>query len=107
MHGLLQKLFAKKGIKGVDELSEEEKTLYDNYDKVLSKKELGIGDIKLFLEMQIEVIEGKWRDLNLDSQKKASLIPYHTVYKTLLEAIRSPEAERANLESYLNQLVNQ
>lgn len=103
MNGLLAKLLQKRGIDSLEGLSKEEKTTFDNYEKVLSKKELTIEDMKYFLSSQIGVIEGKWRDLNIEQSKKSEWISLHTAYKTILQAIDSPQTEREALESFLHQ----
>ena len=101
---ILDKILFKRGIKQ-DQLSEEEKITFEGWRKILSKEELTIEDIKTFCKSQIDIIEGKWRDLNLDNEKKAQLIPYHTVYKTLEQALQAPRSARENLEQQLNQLL--
>lgn len=106
MYNLLSKLFAKRGIKDVKELSEEERKNFDEWQKILSKEELTIEDIKNFCQSQIEIIEGKWRDLTIEHYKKSEWIPYHTIYKTLLMAMESPRLARENLEKVLNDLIN-
>lgn len=103
---ILDKLLKKRGIQSVDNLDVEEKTTFENWRKILSKDELTVEDVKTFCQSQIEVIEGKWRDLNLDQSKKAEMIPYHTVYKTLEQALSAPKVARENLENRLNQLLN-
>jgi len=106
MKGLLLKLLRVKGIEDTNQMSKEEKVIFDNYDRILSKEKLTIDDFQKFLETQIAVIEGKWRDYDTTNTKKSELIPYHTVYKTLLQAISSPEAERKALEDYLTSQIN-
>lgn len=103
---LLNKLFEKKGIKNEAELTNEEKITYDNYRRILNKEVLEVADIQHFLESQIDLIETKWRSYESKLSDKAELIPYHTVYKSLLQAIRSPMAEREALEVFLNQQIN-
>lgn len=105
MHNLLSKLFQKKGIKDVTELSGEEREVFENYQRVLSKEEMTMEDMRKFLEAQVSVIEGKWRDYNTPQSQKAELIPYHTVYRTFLQAIDAPQVEREQLEQYLMQLT--
>lgn len=105
MHSILSKLFAKKGIADVKELDPEEKATFEAWDKVLSKEELTISDIKEFCQSQCDVIEGKWKSYDIKNSKKAEMIPYHTVYKTILTAIGSPRAAREQLEAQLNQLL--
>lgn len=107
MHSLLSKLLGKRGITKVDELSHEEKKTYEDWQAVLSKEQLTTEDIKQFIQTQIDVIEAKWRDLEMDYTKKADLIPYHTCYKMLLGAINSPLVAREALEKNLQQLLNQ
>ncbi len=105
MHNLLTKLFQKRGIKSVKELTKEEKIDFDNWDKILSKEDLTIEDIKKFCRAQCDVIKSKWKNLDLDNKKKAEMIPYFTVYETLLAVINSPKVEREILEKQLIELT--
>lgn len=110
---ILDLFLKKKGVASPAELdstpnsdgSPTEKETFENWRKILSKEELTVNDIKLFLQGQIGVIENKWKDLSTPNEKKAELIPYHTVYKTLEQAINAPKAEREQLEVMLNQLI--
>jgi hypothetical protein len=106
MKSLLQKLLQKKGIETAENLSVDERTIFDNYDRVLSKETLTIEDIKKFLQTQVTIIENKWKDYDSTNAKKAELIPYHTVYKTLLQTIDAPLVEKRALEDYLVQQIN-
>lgn len=96
----------KRGIKNVDDLSTEEQATFQNYERILSKREVSIADMRQFMIFQINSIETRWRDNKIMQEEKAELIPYHTVYKTLLQAIDAPEAERIALEQVLLQQVN-
>lgn len=107
MHGLIEKLLNKRGIKDTDHLDNEEKQTFENWQLVLNKSELSTSDISIFCRSQISVIENKWKDLGTPNEKKAELIPYHVVYKTLLAAIESPRSAREALEMQLNQLLTQ
>lgn len=105
MHSLLTRLLQKRGVPGPEKLDQEERKDFDRWQAVLSKRELGIEEIKEFCATQVKIIEMKWRDYESSQEKKNSLIPYHCVYKTLLEAIGAPEVERQAMEAYLNQLT--
>lgn len=107
MTNILSRFLEKKGIINLNELSPEEKATYDNYEAVLSKEELTLEDVKDFCKAQLTKIEEKWRDLNLESFKKADLIPYHTVWKSILLAIESPKVVRESLEKQLTELIKQ
>lgn len=106
MNILLTKYLEKLGIKNPNELKTEERVIFDNWQTILSKETLALEDIKQFCQTQVSIIESKWSDYNLEQVKKAELIPYHTVYKTLLVTIDSPKAVRVALENQLNQLIN-
>lgn len=103
MNNILSKLLQRKGIKTVDELSPEEKQTFALYETILARKEMTLADLKEFLGAQISIIENKWRDLGHSADKKAEMIPYHTVYKVILQAIDAPQAERQALEQVLIQ----
>lgn len=105
MHSLLHKLLKKRGIESPEELTAEEKRDFDNWREVLSKETLTIGDIKEFCETQCEIIKQKWSDYNVEQQKKSELIPYFTVYNTLLSAIDSPKIAREALEKQLIEMT--
>ena len=105
MTGVLNRLLEKLGIGNINELSTEEKATYDNYEKVLSKEELTLEDVKNFCQTQVTKIEEIWRDNR--AERKADLIPYHTVWKTILVAIESPKVVRESLEKQINELIKQ
>ena len=101
---ILSQIFAKRGITDINELDRDEKETFENYEKILSKEDLTLEDIKKFLESQIGIIEAKWKDYGF--KDKADLIPYHTIYCTLRDVINSQRVEREQLELYLKQLHN-
>ena len=107
MKGILQKLLARNGIESFDKLDEEEKSTYRNWDRILSKEELTIDDLKFFLKTQVGIIEAKWKDYGTAREKKEELLPYYTVYKALLDAIGAPQQEREALEAYLVRQLDQ
>jgi hypothetical protein len=105
MHGLLTTLLRKRGIETTKELDADEKLTFDNWDKILSKEELTLEDVKQFCQAQIDTIQGKWQDLNITQANKAELIPYQTIYTLLLRVIASPKSAREQLEQQLISLT--
>mgnify|MGYP001563727878 CR=1 FL=1 len=101
---ILARILEKRGIKDAKELDTDEREAFEGYQRTLSKPDITIENVKEFLHIQLQVIEGKWK--SYDMQNKADLIPYHTVYKVLLDILNSPQAEREQLEKYLIQLHN-
>jgi mRNA-degrading endonuclease HigB of HigAB toxin-antitoxin module len=107
MNNLIEKILNKAGIKDLKELDPEEKQTLDSWQAVLSKDELTLEDVKKFCQVQIDFIEGRWRDYSLSNERKAELIPYHTCYKTLLLSMDNSRSDRENLEKNLLQIINQ
>ena len=102
---ILTKLLERRGIKDVNELDKEERQQFETWQKILSKEELTIDDVKKFCQTQLEIIDTKWKDYDIPQAKKAEWINPHTIYKTLLQIIESPKAGREQLEQYLNELL--
>jgi len=113
MHDLLRKWLNKKGVKDPSELdntpmpdgSPTELDVYNEYKAGLAKKDLTIEDLKKYCLGQISFIEAKWADYDIDNNKKAQLLPYHTVYKALINVIDGPIAVREAMEKQLEQLT--
>lgn len=100
---LLSQWLDKAGIKKVEDLSPDEKAVYDRYRRVLSGETLTIETIKTFCETQIKVIEAKCDGITpLTTLQQACL----HVYLNILKAIEAPEAERVAVEQHLTQLID-
>lgn len=102
---LLDKWLQKVGVQKVEELSPEEKTVYDHYRHILSGDSVSVESIKAFCKAQIAIIEEKFANNTVimsDHYLKACL----HVYLNLLKAIEAPEQERISLELHLTQLLN-
>lgn len=105
MHQLLDRLLKHRGIGSPLELNPEERATFDEYQSVLSKEELTLEDVKQFCASQVEIIEAKWTDYALESERKSELLPYYTVYKSILNAITAPKLMREAVEQQLIQLT--
>ena len=102
---LLKKLFAKRGITDTTTLSTEETATYDKWSKVLSDGEITVAKIKQFCDMQIGLIEGKFKDTTRTVAQTERLVIAHSIYKAIIDSIEKPARERENMEQYLNQLL--
>ena len=105
MHSLLQKLLHKRGIKDISELDNSEKQQFDHWDMVLSEGEITVEKVKLFCQSQLTVIEKQLANFDNTPQKNERLVIYFNVYKTIMNALTAPQAERESLEKYLRQLI--
>lgn len=99
----LSKLLEKRGIDKVEDLTFEEKEVFDRYNAILRGEVVTIDKLKEFIHSQIRLIEAKFagEETKNDTYLKACL----HVYLNLLKCIEAPEAERESLENYLNQLI--
>ena len=102
---ILEKLLKKRGIESLEQLREDEKEVFDRWNKTLSEGEMSLEKIVAFCEGQIRLIEEKWKDLNSPKEKNERLIIYHTVYRSIRDIIIKPISEREALEKYLNTLL--
>lgn len=103
MISLLTKLLNKRGIQKEEELTKEEKEVFDRYKMILMGDTVTIDSLKEFCHQQVRAIEDKCDGINpLTNMQQASL----HVYLKLIKAIEAPEAERESLERYLTQLIS-
>lgn len=99
---LLSRWLTKLGVEKVDDLSSDEKQLYDHYKAILSGETLSVESIKEFCQQQIRIIEGSCDGKTpLTDLQQACL----HVYLNIVKAIEAPEAERLRLEQYLTQVI--
>ena len=113
MHSLLSTLFKKQKIKDFDDLdntrlpdgSPSERENFEEWNRILSVEDLTTEDLGKFCQSQLDIIERKWGDFKITNEKKAELIPHHTVYKAILAAIDGPKVAREAIEKHLIELI--
>lgn len=101
---LLSRVLEKRGIEKEEDLSLEEKAVFDRYKAILSGTNVSVETLKSFCKSQISIIEGTIAD-GKNKPTDLQLASLH-VYLNLLKAIEAPEAERESLERYLTQIVS-
>lgn len=94
----------KKGIEKEEDLSPEEKIVFDKYKRVLTGDVVTVELIKEFCKGQIALLEGKISTGNRPTDIELACL---CVYLNMVKAIEAPEAERESLEKYLTQLIQQ
>lgn len=105
MNEILKRLFERRGIKNLEELSEDEKRDYDRWQRILSEGEVSVESIRKFCYNQVVLIEGKFKEMDVDEKVTQRRVLLHSVYKSILSAIEAPRQEREQLEKYLNSLI--
>lgn len=106
MHVIIEKLFKKRGIKDISELSEDEKKTFDGWNKVLSEGEVTVEKIEKFCASQIGLIEAQWKNLDNEARKNERLLTMHVVYSAIKNAISGPQKRKEELEKELNKLIH-
>lgn len=104
-HKLVAKVLKKRGIKSLDELTTEERNVYDGWSAVLKGEKVTTDQILKFCGEQITLIEAKFASGDTSDKQDAYLKACLHVYLTLVKLIRAPEAEREALERYLSTLA--
>lgn len=114
MHPLLAKLLQKRNVKSIDELSSEpmpdgsptDRQTFEQWQRILSEKEeITVEKVREFCERQIHNIQGQMKNLDNSPQKNERLILLLNVYTTMRDVLQSSQAERENLERYLQALI--
>lgn len=96
----LGKWLTSKGVEKEEDLTPEEKVVFDRYKLILSGEAVSLESLKTFCQAQIRLIETACDGKNpLTMIQQAAL----HVYINILKAIEAPEAERASLERMLVQ----
>lgn len=91
---------AKKGVEREEDLTPEEKIVFQKYQLILSGELVTVDTLKAFCQSQIRIIESACNGKDpLTAIQQAGL----HVYLTLLKAIDAPQAERESLERMLIQ----
>lgn len=99
---VLSKLLTKRGIEKIEDLAPEEKEVFQRWQVILTGESVTVDSLKAFCRSQINIIEDKADGITpLTTLQQACI----HVYKNLLKAIETPEAERESLELYLTQLI--
>ncbi len=102
---IISRIFQKRGIKGVDELSAEEKGTFESWRKILAEGDVTVDKVKEFCTLQIGAIEEQFKNLDNTAQKNERLVLLHGVYSSILGAIEGPAQQREALVKYLTTLI--
>jgi len=105
MHNLLSKLFQKKGINDITELSSEEREDFDRWQKILVEEEITVNSITEFCKYQTSKIEQQFGDVNNNAQKIEKLVLLHSVYKGISNLTEGSKSQKEALIKYLTNLI--
>lgn len=100
LHNLLEKL----GLK-YEDLTEEEKKTYTEWNETLVQSEVTIGDLKKFIPSQIEQLEHSQNDYQNSKEKDLFLKAQIRNLKMIQAFILGPEQRRKWLEQHIQSRI--
>lgn len=103
MNGLISKILKRRGIKSIDDLSDDERATFDKWERQLAETEITTPAIADFCKNEINKIEDKLTPDNSES-KNNRLIALLTAYKAIARLINSKKEQRESLIKYLKQM---
>jgi len=103
---ILDEIFEKLGIKGIDELRPEERKVYQRYSEILAKSDTTIEDLKKFFAREAELAKEELKKHENSEKKDTYYKAYLTFTENTLKFIFSPAKERDALRAQLKQQFN-
>lgn len=104
MHYLLEKIFEKRGIKDVSQLTPDERVDVERWQATLTG-DITVDKIREFCDNQGKLIDSRLQDVSTPTETIVRLVLQRNVYQALLGLISQPSAERESLEKYLTTLL--
>lgn len=102
---LIQKVFDRKGISKITELTPDERVEYDRWQAIIDGSEITVEKIREFCESQVKIIENKYATGETTDKQDVYLRASLHIYLNLIKLLDSPEVDRNNLEKYLTNLI--
>lgn len=107
MHQLLERLLKKRKIESIVELDKDEVRDFDRWQRILIAKEIDLENLKDFIKEQKGKAEQEIANPDNTKERDMFLKASLNIYRSLLELIESPRAEKETLEKFLNQLLEE
>lgn len=105
MNNLISKYFDKFKIDSV-KMSDEEKVTFDRWEHTLSDEPLTIEKLTEWLEFRKTAVGATLGNLDNSTEKVERLVIWQTLLDQVIKLINSPKAERENLESHIQNLLD-
>jgi len=100
---LAEKIFDKLGIKSFDDLSDEERKTYFDWQTAFSGKETKLEVVEKYIETEIEKLENELESYEIERDRKRRLYVKARItnYKTILSLITSNQKKCEQLTTHL------
>ena len=99
LDGFLRKL----GVSSYDQLTEEEKTTYREYEEILNGRQITEKEVRAFFTLQVEDTTKKLLSTKLDTREDTFLKMKLEFLRSLTSFLDAPDREREQLQNLINQ----
>lgn len=103
---ILDNWLKKKNINHYDELSEEEKKIYDEYEKALNVPELKVEDIEIFVRQQLNLLSNEIISFTNSEKKDLFIKAQMSVMRSILAFITKDLETKKMVEEKLKKELN-
>lgn len=99
---MLNNLLKKLGVDSYDQLTEEEKKTYREYEDILTGRKITDDEVKAFFAQDIEETLTKLESSQLDTREDTFLKMRLSFVRKLAAFLDAPEREKKQLQSLIN-----
>lgn len=99
---MLESLLKKLGVQSYDQLTEEEKQTYRDYENILTGRKITDDEVKQFFNQEIENTLLKLEDMKLDTREDIFLKMKLSFIRKLVAFLDAPEREKKQLQALIN-----
>lgn len=102
---MLEKYLKKLGLSSYEELNEDEKNTYREWEESLAGKDVTIKELKEFLLSELDIAISKLTDINLTHEDETFRKVEVRVIKKMLNFIESPKVAKKFAEKAISELM--
>lgn len=99
---MLQAYLKRLGVGSYDQLTEEEKKTYREYEEILNGRQITSQEVRDFLEQDIEETLTKLESSQLDTREDTFLKMRLSFVRKLVTFLGAPEREKKQLQNLIN-----
>lgn len=102
---MLEKLLKKLNLNSYEELNQEEKETFKNWEISLSGRKLTDEDVSIFLQKELEIAVSRVTEVDLKKEDEIFRKVEIRLIKKIQNFLNSPKVEKAFAEQSINQLI--
>jgi polyphosphate kinase len=99
---MLEGFLRKVGVGSYDQLTEEEKKTYREYEEILNGRRITDEDVRLFFNQQLEQTTEKLLSTKLDTREDTFLKMKLEFLRNITSFLDAPEREKKQLQNLIN-----